>query len=170
MPYTIDTKSIDEPAVPARIGYTGAWPAYTFDAGGITVNAVYTLIGNPSVKIVDYKSTRTVWFHRTLTFTADAADVPEGAQIRWYLNGEEVGAGETYTVEYPTDDYTIQAKIVSPADGEVFAESEVETVDVVNCFIVRLLVTAWESILSLLFHLSLPELAVITKIWSLFAA
>ena len=167
--YTVESTSIDEPAVPEKTGYTGKWANYTFDVGGITVNAVYTLIGNPSVKIVDYKSTRTVWFHRTLTFTADAADVPEGAQIRWYLNGEEVGAGETYTVEYPTDDYTIQAKIVGP-DGEVFAESEVETVDVLNCFIVRLIVFLWELILCLVFHLSLPELSVYGKIWSLFAA
>ena len=66
--------------------------------------------------------------------------------------------------------YTVQAKIVSSEDGGAFAESETETVDVVNSLIVRLLVTLWEAILSLLFHASLPALAVIVRIWSIFAA
>ena len=59
--YTVGSTSIDEPEVPAKIGYTGAWASYTFDVGGITVNAVYTLIGHPSIRIVDFRPSRTVW-------------------------------------------------------------------------------------------------------------
>ena len=40
--FTVETASLTEPAVPARIGYTGAWEAYTLGAGDVTVNAVYT--------------------------------------------------------------------------------------------------------------------------------
>ncbi len=42
VPYTMDDKSIKEPAVPEKVGYTGKWEAYTLAAGGITVNAIYT--------------------------------------------------------------------------------------------------------------------------------
>ena len=40
--YTAETAEIDEPAVPAKQGYTGAWEAYALTPGGITVKPVYT--------------------------------------------------------------------------------------------------------------------------------
>ena len=45
VPYTVLTTSIKdkEPAIPAKEGYTGAWPSYTLSIGGVTVNAVYTV-------------------------------------------------------------------------------------------------------------------------------
>ena len=42
IPFTVEDKSIAEPAVPAKAGYTGAWEAYTLGAEDITINAVYT--------------------------------------------------------------------------------------------------------------------------------
>ena len=42
--YTVENKEIDEPAVPEKEGYTGAWEDYTLDIGDKTVNAVYTEI------------------------------------------------------------------------------------------------------------------------------
>ncbi len=40
--YTIETLSIEEPTVPEKSGYTGAWSEYSLTVGGITVKAVYT--------------------------------------------------------------------------------------------------------------------------------
>ncbi|MBR0112906.1 MAG: MucBP domain-containing protein [Clostridia bacterium] len=40
--YTVESKSIDEPAVPGKEGYDGKWEEYEFTAGGITVKPVYT--------------------------------------------------------------------------------------------------------------------------------
>ena len=40
----METKNITAPAVPEKEGYTGAWPSYTLDIGGITVEAEYTAI------------------------------------------------------------------------------------------------------------------------------
>ena len=89
--------------------------------------------------------------------------------IHWFVNGEDVGTGETYTVEYAKDDYAIQAKIVS-ADGEVFAESEVESVRVINFWLARVIVYLLEMLTGLLFCLSLPAVSVFAMIRSLFAA
>lgn len=44
--YTMDNPVVNEPTVPAKDGYTGAWADYDLSQGGdITVNAVYTEIG-----------------------------------------------------------------------------------------------------------------------------
>ncbi len=42
--YMADTTSIadQEPAVPPKEGYTGAWPTYTLPIGGVEITAVYT--------------------------------------------------------------------------------------------------------------------------------
>lgn len=42
--YEAGETSIEEPAVPAKDGYTGAWKPYTLNDTNITVNAVYTAI------------------------------------------------------------------------------------------------------------------------------
>ncbi len=40
--FTVEDKSIAEPAVPAKKGFTGEWEDYTLEAKDITVNAIYT--------------------------------------------------------------------------------------------------------------------------------
>ena len=43
--YTVENPVVEEPAVPAKEGYTGVWETYDLTKGGnITVNAVYTAI------------------------------------------------------------------------------------------------------------------------------
>ncbi len=42
--YTINSKSLSEPVVPPKSGYTGAWESYRIVPGGMTVFAVYTPI------------------------------------------------------------------------------------------------------------------------------
>ncbi|MBO5736943.1 MAG: InlB B-repeat-containing protein [Clostridia bacterium] len=42
--YTDGQTSVEEPAVPVKDGYTGAWESYTLSSGDIVVNAVYTAI------------------------------------------------------------------------------------------------------------------------------
>lgn len=41
--YTIGAKSIPAPRTPVREGYTGRWEEYSVVAGGITINAIYTM-------------------------------------------------------------------------------------------------------------------------------
>ena len=40
--YTVENKQITEPAVPAKVGYNGAWEEYELNCENIVVNAVYT--------------------------------------------------------------------------------------------------------------------------------
>lgn len=42
--FTVETESIDEPAVPNHVGYTGEWEEYTLGAEDITIDAVYTIV------------------------------------------------------------------------------------------------------------------------------
>lgn len=44
IPFTVSTLSLEEPTVPQKDGYTGAWEEYTLSAQDVTVNAVYTEI------------------------------------------------------------------------------------------------------------------------------
>ena len=154
--YTVESTQIDEPEVPERIGYAGTWEEYTFDVGGITVNAVYTMTANPSVAIDDYCAERKVIYHKTLTYTATAAEVPDGAEVHWFLNGEDVGVLDELTVARATEDYTVQAKIINIEDGSVLAESEIAEVHVCNCFFIRALVFIWEKLCCLFCNLTFP--------------
>ncbi len=87
------------------------------------------------------------------TFTANAEELPEGAEIHWFVNGEDVGAGESYTVEKPTEDYVVQAVVIDQ-DGNAIGKSEKQTVKVKNCFFYRLrwfFMNLWATIIKL-FH------------------
>ena len=50
--YTVEDKNIEEPAVPAKEGYTGVWESYELTTGDIVVNAQYTeiVVDNPPVE------------------------------------------------------------------------------------------------------------------------
>ncbi|MBQ9552132.1 MAG: Ig-like domain repeat protein, partial [Clostridia bacterium] len=139
VPYTIDTKSITEPAVPVKGGYTGAWPKYELKAGGVEINAVYTK--NDALVITDNAKEqgedRVLTFMETVTFTTDTSALPEGATLCWYVNGEAVTAEKSVTVESPKDDYTVQVKAFAK-DGTLYAESDVLAVKVDHSFRAKL--------------------------------
>ena len=132
--YDVETESVDEPAVPEKKGYEGKWQDYTLKIGGVTVKAVYTSITTITLGDV----TETTGYKESRTFTAEAKDMPEGAEVHWFVNGEDVGTGSSYTVEEPTEDYTVAAKVIDK-DGNVLVETEEQTVKVKNGFFDRLI-------------------------------
>ena len=72
IPFTYGQKSVDLPAIPAKTGYTGAWPAYTLGAENITITAVYTPNTYTVRWVVDGKTTTTsVNFGQPITKPAD---------------------------------------------------------------------------------------------------
>ena len=133
--FTVETESITEPAVPEKAGYTGEWEEYTLAAGDITIRPVYK--GIASVEIENFEEQSEIGYKEDKTFTAKADDLPEGAEIHWFVNGEDVGTGESCTVEDPTDDYTVQAKVIDK-NGNVLDESSTAKVKVRNGFFDRL--------------------------------
>ena len=133
--YDVETTSIDEPAVPEKQGYDGRWEDYTLAIGGITVKPVYDNI--TSIAIKDFEENSETGYKEDKTFTVEAKDLPEGAEIHWFVNGEDVGTGESYTVEDPTEDYNIYAAVVD-ADGNTLDETQVQAVKVRNGFLDKL--------------------------------
>ena len=133
--FTVETESITEPAVPEKAGYTGEWEEYTLGTSDITIKPVYANI--TSIQIENYEENSEIGYKEDVTYTADVSDLPEGAEIHWFVNGEDVGTGESYTVENPTEDYTIQAKVIDK-DGNVISESVEQKITVKNGFFDRL--------------------------------
>ena len=134
--YTVETKNITEPAVPEKQGYTGKWEDYTLAIGGVTIRPVYT-ISSVDVTVKSDGDDGPIGYKEEKTFTAKADNMPDGAEIHWFVNGKYAGTGESYTVEDPTEDYTVQAKVIDK-DGNTIAESEEQTVKVRNGFFDRL--------------------------------
>ena len=133
--YDVETTSIDEPAVPEKAGYTGKWEDYELKIGGITVKPVYTNISGITLNTDGISDT--TGYKEDQTFTVDTSNLPEGAEVHWFVNGEDAGTGSSYTVEDPTEDYTVQAKVIDK-DGNVLAETEEQKVTVKNGFFDRL--------------------------------
>ena len=88
------------------------------------------------IAIRNYTAEKTVDYRTTITFTAVVGTSVSGAETHWFIDGEDKGAGETYTVKEAKKNFTVQAKYVK--DGSVLAESEVETVKVNAGFFARL--------------------------------
>ena len=60
----------------------------------------------------------------------------DGAETHWFVDGKDVGTGDSFTVKEAKKSYTIVAKYM---DGDkVLAETEVETVTVKNGFFDKL--------------------------------
>ena len=135
IPYTVETQSIETPAVPAKEGFNGAWEAFTLTPGGITVNAVYTpgdpdtppspgitgadiIKGNPANKQKTYN------YKTTVTFTAI---VPEGSSVQWYINGNKAGTDSTLTVKESTGGYEVKV-IATGSDGKQTMDEEKVTI------------------------------------------
>ncbi|MBQ6468419.1 MAG: hypothetical protein IJJ61_10800 [Clostridia bacterium] len=82
----------------------------------------------------------TLSYRQSKTYTAEAAGIPEGGSVVWYLNGEKAGEGRTFRVENPEKDYTLQSKVLDK-DGNTVAESETVKVTVKHGFFDKL--KAW---------------------------
>ena len=143
IPYTVETESIDEPTVPEIWGFIGEWEEYTLKPGGVRINAVYTDCSEPMIMIGcidEYDefewgiSDVTADYKDDITFEYYAINKPEGAEIHWYVNCEDVGTGNSMgwlKVKESTENYTVQAKIVD-SKGNIIAESQTINVTVKN--------------------------------------
>jgi len=92
VPFTVETESITPPEVPVHAGYTGEWEEYELIPGGITVNAVYSII----TYNITYENTKDVVHENPLTYTVETetivlAPISKPGYIfdGWYL-GEEL--------------------------------------------------------------------------------
>lgn len=116
---------------------TAGTKTITVTYGGLSTSFTVTVIG-PNVGIVGFRTERTVRCGYSICFRSFMEYAPADAEVHWFVNGEDVGTGETYTVRQPRADYTVQTKMIG-ADDKTLAESDVETVHVNRGFFFRLL-------------------------------
>ena len=57
-------------------------------------------------------------YKESQTLHTECTDIPEDAEIHWYVNGEDVGTGREYTVEKPTESYTVFVKAIEADSRE----------------------------------------------------
>ena len=96
--YTVEDKDIEEPAVPEKEGYAGAWDAYELTSGDVTVNAVYTAIEYTITFVADGATVGTA------TYTVEDKDIEEPA-----VPEKEGYTGVWETYELTTGDITVNA-------------------------------------------------------------
>ncbi len=135
---------------PTRPGYTfKCWntksngtgtsyaPGSTYNlTGNVTLYAMWQI--QPEINIRNFTPSRSEKFKTSITFTAETSNVPNGAKVHWFINGEDAGEGERYTAEKAKSSYTVQIKLIA-TDGTVLAESGVETVEINSSFWARLI-------------------------------
>ena len=134
--FTVETEKLDEPAVPEKTNYTGEWEEYELGASDITIKPVYTLAGETVVK-TDSESEITTDYKESKRYAFEPEFVPEGATAHVFYNGEDRGEGTSIEVKEPTEDYTVECKVLD-ADGNEIATSGEIKVKVKNSFFDRL--------------------------------
>ena len=117
--YTVENKEIDEPAVPAKDYYNGAWGAYELNGGNVEVNAVYTAIEYDVVFKADG-----VQVGEVLKYTVENKEIAEPAvPTKDHYNGVwgtyELNAGN---VEVNAVYTAIEYDVVFKADGAQIGE------------------------------------------------
>ncbi len=116
--FTVETESIDEPAVPVHVGYNGEWEDYTLGTEDITIDAVYMVI----TYNIEYLNTKDVKSENPKSYTIESETIildnisKKGYQFDgWYNNAgnkvERIEKGSygniTLTARWTTLTYTI---------------------------------------------------------------
>ncbi len=110
---------------------------FDFEASRFGVYAIVDMSSVPKLEILKYTETLKVDFKATVTFYPVAERLPDGAEVHWFINGADKGAGDSYTVKKAKKNYTVQLKALDKK-GNVILESGIETVSVKRGFFNRL--------------------------------
>lgn len=94
----------------------------TVTYGGQTCTYNVTVSTCPTVTIKNNPGTKTVNYGDGITLTATATDLPEGAEIQWYVNGEYKASGESYTLTGAETDAVVTVKVVDK-NGETVTKN-----------------------------------------------
>lgn len=98
--YKYGDKSVSEPTVPSKTGYTGKWPSYTLGASNQTVNAVYSLVTYYATFVADGVTIGVVPFNITYT-SLDEPSIPLGDAVSANWESYSITASDmTINAEY----------------------------------------------------------------------
>ena len=94
--------------------------------------------GDVSVRVTNSETDVTVGYRETKCFEFETTALPDGASVYVFLNGEQLREDTYVCVSDPTEDYTVEARVLD-AQGAVIASSGVIHVTVKNGVFDRLL-------------------------------
>ena len=107
-------------------------------AGGMTFAVDGAAESPATVKVTNSEMQVTVGYKESKSFEFEASGLPDGAAVYVFINGEKLREDLQVTVSDPTEDYTVEARVLD-ADGETIASSGVIKVTVKNGLLDRLL-------------------------------
>ncbi len=79
----------------------------------------------------------TLNYKESKSYNFNVEYMPEWASAHIFVNGEDKGEGTAYEVKEPTDDYTVECKVLNENGDEVASSGEI-TAKVKNGFFDRL--------------------------------
>lgn len=104
-------------------------------AAGLTAHA--SDAAGTTVRVVNSENAVTAGYKENGFFEFEAANLPPDAAVHVFLNGEDRGESVYIYVNDPTEDYTVEAKVLG-RDGREIADSGEIRVHVKNGFFDRL--------------------------------
>ena len=105
---------------------------------GVEVGNCTVKVNSPTLIFSENLSGTKVDYMTTVHFSCQTENLPEGATVRWYIDGSEYALGETCTVKGVKKNFKISVKIVAE-DGTVLTEKNEQLIEVKNGFFDKLL-------------------------------
>ncbi|MDD6463358.1 MAG: leucine-rich repeat protein [Clostridiaceae bacterium] len=105
---------------------------------GVEVGSCTVKVNSPTLIFSENLSGTKVDYMTTVNFFCQVENLPEGAKVRWYIDGSEYALGETCTVKGVKKNFKISVKIVAE-DGTVLTEKNEQLIEVKNGFFDKLL-------------------------------
>ena len=100
--------TVEKPVKDYTVGVTAVYPNGYKESSDVTSVKLDKSVCKPSIS--ECGAEKEIKYKETVTYTVSAS-VP-AQEYQWYVNGEYVGSGESYTVENPESDYTVSVTAV----------------------------------------------------------
>ena len=103
-----ESYTVEKPVKDYTVGVTAVYPNGYKESSDVTSVKLDKSVCKPSIS--ECGAEKEIKYKETVTYTVSAS-VP-AQEYQWYVNGEYVGSGESYTVENPESDYTVSVTVV----------------------------------------------------------
>lgn len=82
--------------------------------------------GQTTVKVTNSEMQVTVGYKESKSFEFEASGVPAGAAVYIFINGEKLRSDLQVTVSEPTEDYTVEARVLDENDQTIASSGVIE--------------------------------------------
>lgn len=120
--------------------------------------------GETTVKVINCEMEFTIQYKETKYYDFETYNLPKDATVHVYHNGEDKGEGTYIGIYNPTEDYTVEAKVLDK-DGNEIASSGVIKVKVKNGVFDRLKVSVKDKVKTVIDGVLDVVSAILLNIW-----